>query len=308
MGLGGVVAVPARDIVHISPDQPQEIVHRFRGGKQIAAFRHMAIVVDPSRQHLQPRHHHRGRRVGGRDRQGLRQARVMLFQHAACAPVAVLEDPQEADQVAVPDALQLADRVVARLRVGLAGDQINQRVVELGHIGQPGPGRSQIGAELRHEMLHAGLAARDPVGLKQSHLPPAQAKAHADRFVDFFRGGDTILDQPQRLAPDRFKEAVGDMRIDLLADVQRIHSDLAQRFLGRLDHCRVRGRRGHDFGQGQQIDRVERVGDKDGGRVCRPLLQFRRLEARGGGTDRQARSHLLDLRKDAVFQSKILTD
>jgi hypothetical protein len=121
---GGVIAVARRHIIHPRPDQPQEGIDGFGIGKVIAAFGHMAVIVDPAGQHL-----HMGHDQGFRFRRAIRRAEkghsiafVMFAQHLARAPVAVFQGPQEADQVAVANPLQLADGVVARLRVGLASD------------------------------------------------------------------------------------------------------------------------------------------------------------------------------------------
>ena len=166
--------------------------------------------------------------------------------------------------------------------IGLAGDQIHQLIVELWHIHQLGPGPGQAGAELRHEMLHPSLATGHAIGFKEAHLPPAQAKAHADGLVDFLGGGDAVFHQPQRLAPDGLKEAVGDMGVNFLADMQREHADFAQDGLGAFHRFGRVFRAGHHFGQGQKVDRVEGVGDKDHPGLGGLFLQFRGFEARGG--------------------------
>ena len=223
-------------------------------------------------------------------------------QHPPRAPVALLQDPQEPHEVAVADALQLADRIGPRLRIRLPRDQLDQLVVELRHIHEPRPGPGQAGPELRQEMPHPRLAPGDPVGLEQTHLPPAQAEPHPDRLVDLLGRGDPVLDEPERLAPDRLEEPVGDMGIDLLAHMQGIHPDGAQGLLRPLDGRGVGRGRGDDLGQRQKIDRVERMGDEDRPRIGRALLQLRGAEPRGRGPDRHAMGHLLDLRKDPVLE------
>lgn len=184
---------------------------------------------------------------------------------------------------------------MARLRVGLRGDQIDQIIVEFRHVHQLGPGPGQGRAELGHEMRHPCLSTRDAISLEQAHLRPADAKAHTDRLVDLSGGGDAVLDQPQCLAPDGLQQAVGDMGVDLLADGQGIHADTAQDV-----RCPSAGVCITDqFDQRQQIDRVERMGD-DGPGAHR--VQFGRLEARGGGPDDRIRaSRLRDHRQDAVL-------
>ena len=305
MGFGRVITVAGADIGDIRPDMAQEGIDRLARGKKVTAFCHVAVIIDPSRQHGQPRAFHRaGPRNGHRHRSPA--AGIMFQQHLSRAPVAFLQHPQETDQVLVADALQLADGVVARLGIRLPGDQIDQFIVEFRHIHQLGPGPGQARAELGHEMLHPGLTARHAIGFEQPHLAPAQAKAHADRLVDFLGRGDAVLDQPQRLTPDGLKEAVGDMGVNLFADMQGEHPDFAQGFLCRLDQRGVRLRRRHHFGERQQVDRVERMGHEDGRRVGSVLLQFAGLEAAGRRSDGRIRCHLLDLCENAVLQVKPL--
>jgi hypothetical protein len=141
-------------------------------------------------------------------------------------------------EVVVPQALQFPDAAVPRLRIGLPRDQVDQLVGEFRHVHQLRPGPCQAGPELRQEMPHPRLAARDAVGLEQPHLRPAQAETHADRLVDFLGGRHTVLHQPQRLAPDGFEEPVGDMGVDLLADGQGEHADGPQNL--RRSRCPAR--------------------------------------------------------------------
>ncbi len=184
-------------------------------------------------------------------------------------------------QIAVAYAFQLSDRVHPRLRVRLRRHGLDQLVGQVRHVHQPGPGPFQTGPELRDEMAHPRFAARDPVILEQAHLRPADAEAVADHVVDLFRCGDAVADQPQRLAPDRLKEPVANMCVDLGADVQRVHPDGGQHVLGvRHNVGRICGR-GHKFGQRQQIDRVERMRDEDHSGRNRPLLQLARFETAG---------------------------
>src|SRR3546814_15822978 len=61
-----------------------------------------------------------------------------------------------------------------------------------------------------------------------------------DRVVDLLGGGDAVADQPERLAPHRLQQAVGDEGFDLLADVQRVHAERLVERLGALDGLRRR--------------------------------------------------------------------
>ena len=74
-------------------------------------------------------------------------------------------------------------------------------------------------------MRHPCLTPRDAVGFKQPHLRPTQAKAIADRIVNFFGRGDAIFDQPQPFAPNRLKETIGDMCVNFFAHMQGVETD-----------------------------------------------------------------------------------
>ena len=153
---------------------------------------------------------------------------VVLVQRAgapALALVLLRQRIHDRHQIVVADALELADRQAVRLLVRLIGDQVDQLVVELRHVHQLGPRPFQRRTELRHEVAHAGLAAGDAVDLEHAHLRPAQAEGVAHDVVEFFDGGDAVLDQPQRLAPRRLEQAVADEGLDLLADDHRLHAD-----------------------------------------------------------------------------------
>ena len=98
--------MPSPHIIHPRPDQPQEGVDRFGVGKVIAAFGHMAVVIDPARQNLHLRHDQRrafGCSLRAMERRSAR--RIMGQQHFASAPVALFQGAQEADQVLVADTL-----------------------------------------------------------------------------------------------------------------------------------------------------------------------------------------------------------
>ena len=82
---------------------------------------------------------------------------------------------------------------------------------------QLGPRQFQRRSELREEMPHSGFAAGHSVDEKRAHERPAQPGAEPDRVVDLLRRRDAVVDQPQRLAPKRFEQSVGDEAVDLLA-------------------------------------------------------------------------------------------
>jgi len=98
----------------------------------------------------------------------------------------------------------------ARLLVALARDRLDQLVGQLG-ADELGPRPFHRGAELVEEMPHPLLAARQAVNEERAHERPAHPCAKADRVVDFRSRRDAVVDQPQRLAPHRFHQAVAAM-------------------------------------------------------------------------------------------------
>ncbi len=144
---------------------------------------------------------------------------------------------------------------------------------------QVGPRQLQGRAELCHEVTHAGVATGQGVGQERAHERPAQTGAKTDGVVDFTGGRHTVVDQVQRLAPQRFEQTVGDESRHFLAYMQRAHAE------GFVDvHRRLHGFRGgvlaaDHFHQRQQINRVERVPDHAAFRVRRALVELARQQA-----------------------------
>ena len=129
------------------------------------------------------------------------------------------------------------------------------------------------------------LAAGDAVGLEQAHLRPAQAEGIADDVVDLLDARDVVVDEPERLAPERLEQPVADEGLDLAADHDGLHAERGVERHRPLDHF-GRGRLARDdLDERQQIDRVERMRDDEPLRMRHPLLQVARQEARGRGAD-----------------------
>ena len=281
------------DIVGRGSDPQQEPVARLRHRLHVAAFVHVVVAIDPVRRHLALQRDHRLHQVRHLGRNGF----LVRVQHFAYGTAALLEAAHHADQVAIAQAFQLRDRHVPRLRVRLACDHVDQFVGQLRHVHQLGPGPFQRRAELADEMLHPRRATGHAIGFKEPHLPPAQAKAHADRIVDFLGRRDTVLDQPQRLAPDRFQEAVGNVGGDFLTHFEREKPNGFKKILGPVQHRGLGLVRSHQFDQRQKVDRVERMRDDDLPGPRGAALQFRRHEARGRRADDRVwiadRLHLL---------------
>ena len=84
--------------------------------------------------------------------------------------MAGLQRLQDADEIFFADPLELSDAQAGRLFVRLHGDLLDQSLVEVDDVGEFGPRPFEAGAELGEEMAHAGFAARDAVGLKQTEV------------------------------------------------------------------------------------------------------------------------------------------
>ena len=166
-----------------------------------------------------------------------------------------------------------------------------------------GPGELEGRPELGHEMAHAGLAARQPVGEEGAHRRPAQPRAVADGVVDLVHGGEVIGDQPQRLAPQRLEQAVGDEAVDLVADDDGVHGDRPvgrHRSRHRLRRGALRGAHLH---QRQQVDRVEGMADDEALGALHLGGEPRGQQARGGrGDDRVGWSRLAGLGQQGALE------
>ena len=127
-------------------------------------------------------------------------------------------------------------------------------------------------------MAHPRVAARDPVGQERAHVGPAQPCSVADRIVDLRDGGNVVVDQPERLAPERLEEPVGHEPVDLRPDVQWMHADRPVDGCGALERRRVGLPAAADLDQREQVDRVERVPDDKPLRPGQPGLQVGRPE------------------------------
>jgi hypothetical protein len=155
------VALARGDVGGVRADQLHEPVGREAPRLEVVVRAHVAVVVGPCHGHLPGKCHRQPVPFGGCE------GRVVGRDHSARAASGAAERAENADEVVVAEALECADRHVARLRVRLGGDQAHEVVVELGDIGQPRPGPFEAGPELGHEMLHPRLAARDAIGLEQ---------------------------------------------------------------------------------------------------------------------------------------------
>ena len=155
-------------------------------------------------------------------------------------------------------------------------DLLEQLVGQLGHVRQLRPRPLQRRPELGHEVAHALLAAGDPVGHERPHERPPQARPEAHRVVDLRRGRDVVIHQPQRLAPHRLHQPVGDEAVDLAcaraaATCPRDAYSSARASRSSPARC---ARAAH-LDQRQQVHGVERMADARAARgvACRPEIR-----------------------------------
>ena len=286
MGLGGEIAAARGDILGITADDLHQPVGGLRKGIQIAALGHMSVVIGPVERHHAALGEDRLADIRNlietacKTRLG-HARRIMGVLKRPCAPVICAQRPHHPNKVVVANTLQLANGMLPGLRIGLPRNQINQRVIIVRHIHQLGPRPAEARPKLREEVLHPRFSTGDTIGFKQTHLRPADAKAIADRIVEFLGGGDAILHKPQRLAPDRLQQAIRHMGIDLFFEMQGIHANRADDLLGLGDHLGRVHIGGDHLHQRHQVDRVERMRDHDLRGVCEPVLQLRGFIARG---------------------------
>ena len=285
MRLDRVEAPMARQIGGIDPDPRQHRVGRLAEALQVAVFGHVAVVVDPLGRHLAPPgREQRGTRVG---RLPLGQGPRMRRDDRARAVVLLTQRREHRHETIVALAFELADRDTARLVVGLRRDAIDQVGGEFRRL-EMRPGKLQGRPELRQEVAHAGLAAREPIDQERAHEAPAQARSVADRVVDLLGRGDAVVDEPERLAPQRFEQAIGDEAVDLLADAQHPHADAPVERGGPILRCGGGLLAAADLDQRQQVDRVERMADDEPRRIAHAGREPRRQQARRRGRDHDA--------------------
>src|ERR1700722_6452229 len=186
---------------------------------------------------------------------------------------------QDADEVLVADPFKLSDGQAGRLLVRLSGHLLDQSLVEVDDVSKFGPRPFEAGAELSEEMAHAGFAARDAVGLKQTHLRPTQAKGIADHIIQRLDVEDIVLDQPERLAPQRFEQSIPDESLDLAGDDHALHADRVKNGARAVDRDPGRRRAADNLDQRGGINRIVWMGDKQPLRVGKARLEFSRQEA-----------------------------
>ncbi|ABA52551.1 hypothetical protein BURPS1710b_A2129 [Burkholderia pseudomallei 1710b] len=129
-------------------------------------------------------------------------------------------------------------------------------------------------------MTHAGLAARQCIREERAHERPADARAETDRIVDLARRRDAFVDEMQRLAPQRFEQAIGDEARHFLAHAQRPHAERAIDAERRVDGVGRGALAAQHFDERQQIDRIERMPDDAALGTMRARVEIRRQQAR----------------------------
>src|SRR5207249_4248114 len=103
----------------------------------------------------------------------------------------------------------------------------------------------------------------DPVREERAHEGPAQAGAVADRVVHLLDRRDTVVDEPERLAPERLEQPVGDEAVDLAADDEWLHADRAEQRARPRDRLRRRPLARAELDERQEVNRIERMRDTE---------------------------------------------
>ena len=253
----------------------------------------MSVVVGPLR-----------RDASGRWRRGAAEQRTLPDgERPTGSRFLDTERLEEPHQHPVAQLLELARRLPARLRVGLLGDLLHELVRQLGDVGQMRPRPLERRPELVEEMAHSLLTARDAIREVRPHERPAQAGAVADRVVHLLDRGDAVVDEPERLAPQRLEQPVGDEAVDLAADDERLHPDGAEHFGRPLDRLRRSPLTRTELDEREEVDRVERVRDAEPLGALHPCLQLARPQPRGGRADeRVRRGHAIGLREQRALE------
>ena len=129
-------------------------------------------------------------------------------------------------------------------------------------------------------MAHAALSPGDAIRLKRPHLRPAEAEAEPDRVIDLLGRRDAIVDEPQGLPPHRLEQAIGNERVDFLADVKRVHAERPVRVHCPVDRSERRLVTADNFDEWQEVHRVEGVRHDESFRVIHRRREVRWLIAR----------------------------
>ena len=161
-------------------------------------------------------------------------------------------------------------------------------------------------------MTEAALAACDAVRLEKAHLRPPKTEAVPHDIVDLLGGGDTVVHEPERLAPHRLEKTIADEGVDLDSNMDRLHRHPV---VGR-HRCVDRVLRGEvatdDLDDRHEVHRVVRMADNQPLRVGDRGLEIRGLDARGrrrnDGVGRTGRCDLLEDRHldGRVFRNAFL--
>ncbi len=207
--------------------------------------------------------------------------------------------------VALP--LERGGAAAAGLLVGLRRHPVEQLVRQLRDVHELRPRPLQRRPELREEVPHPRLAARDPVREERAHEGPAEPRPVADRVVDLGDGRDLVVHEPERLAPERLEQPVGDEAVDLVPHDERMHPDRAVR-LGRTgDGLRARQLAAAELDERQQVDGVERMADDEALGPVDAGLQLARPQTRGGGAEERVVGRRAGrLRQERLFQLEAL--
>jgi hypothetical protein len=285
LGLHGVVAAARGHVGGVDSDVAKQRVRGFAEHLEVAALGGVAVVIDPLGKHSCPVEAQRCVEVVAvrrrRGVEGVEERALVIVEHSARPDAVRAQRLHHRDEAVVAHLLQLTDRAVARLRVRLSHELVDQSIRQIRHVGQLRPRQAQRRPELRHEVAHAVLAAGDPVRQERAEERPAQAGAVADRVIYLLDGRDVVVDEPERFAPQRLEQAVSHEALDLGAQRERPHAHRAVDRRGALHRGPGRAVASAHLDERQEVDGIERVTDREALGVLHVGLEPRRKQAGG---------------------------
>ena len=282
VGFRRVKTASARRVLRVRAQHSQKRVAGGAGDLQIAAFVHVPVVVNPFTGDASPMQTQRRAPIVRRGGLGA-LLQLELIQKFARAKVRGLQRFHHRRDAFVAQALQLFGASPVRLRVGLAREFFNKVAGQLRNIGQLRPRQLQRRSELPQEMAHSAAAAAESECQESPHERPSDSASESHRVVNLLRRRNVVARQPQRLAPQRLHQAVGDEAVYFLSHQQRAHSAFAVKGLRRGDCLRRGFFAAANLHQRQKINRIKRMPDAQALRMLHSRLQAAGQKSGGGG-------------------------
>ena len=171
-----------------------------------------------------------------------------------------LEQLHHVDQHGVALGFNLGDCPACGLGVGAVDQALLEGLIPFGEL-QVSPRQFQCGVKLLDEIAHAARAAAHVVSQERAHEGPAHACRINNGIVNVAGGGNVLVQDMQRFAPQGFLQPVTDVTVNFLLEAQDLHAHLLEIGRGSVHRGAARLVAGHQFDQRQQIDGIERVAD-----------------------------------------------